>query len=76
MDYLQEARELLSGCLFVPVEKIDADASIHTLHDMDSLTFEMIVMEIEKRTMKEVDPVALLELRTVSDLAGLLESGR
>jgi acyl carrier protein len=76
MDYLQEAKDLLSGCLFVPVEKIDADANINTLHDMDSLTFEMIVIEIEKRTMKEVDPVALLELRSVRDLAGLLEQGR
>ncbi|WP_434778175.1 acyl carrier protein [Neisseria sp. Ec49-e6-T10] len=74
--YLQQAKEILSGCLFIPVEKIDDDATIHSVQELDSLTFEMIVMEIEKAIGKEVDPMDLLELTCVKDLARILEQNQ
>lgn len=72
IDYLQITRELLSGCLFIPAETIPADADISTLSDIDSLTFELIVLETEKFIGQEVDPIALLDMRTVKDMAELL----
>lgn len=74
MDYMQEAKEILSGCLFIPIEKISDDMTINTIQEMDSLTFEMIIMEIENRIQQEADPMQLLELRSVRDLAAILES--
>ncbi len=73
MNTLDDARRILSGCLFIPEEKIDADASINALQSMDSLAFEMIVLEVERYMHREVDPMELMELHSVRDLAGLLE---
>lgn len=73
MNSIEQAKELLSGCLFIPKETIADNAKISALAEIDSLTFEMIVLEVEKLTQREVDPVKLLELNTVEDLAQLLE---
>lgn len=74
MNGLVEAKEILAGCLFIPKEKIDLDAEIGAIGEMDSLAFEMMVLEIEKRTGRAVDPMQLLELRFVKDLVALLEN--
>lgn len=70
---VEQAKELLSGCLFIPVESIKDNSDITALGELDSLTFEMIVMEIEKHIKREVDPVKLLEMQSVKDLALMLE---
>ncbi|AGH49879.1 MULTISPECIES: acyl carrier protein [Sphingomonadales] len=75
MDYLYEARKILSGCLFVPIEKIGADDAINAAQEVDSLNFALIVVEMENFLKAEVDPVDLLEMRTVRDLARILERG-
>jgi len=69
---LNEAKSILSGSLFIPVEKIADDAAINSAAEIDSLSFELIVLEIEKRIGREVDPVQLLEMRSVKDLAAIL----
>ncbi|WP_157019368.1 acyl carrier protein [Mesorhizobium xinjiangense] len=71
---IDEARDILAGCLFMPKEKIAADAEINAIGELDSLTFEMIVLEIEHRIGRTVDPVQLLEMRSVKDLAEILET--
>lgn len=73
MNYLQEAKQIVSTCLFVPIEKIEDDATLNSVQPLDSLSFEMIVVEIEKRTKTEIDPVELLSLTSIKDLAGILE---
>jgi acyl carrier protein len=69
---LHEAKELLSKCLFVPVEKIGDDASISSIKVMDSLTFEALALEVEEHLGREIPPIKLLELKTVRDLAELI----
>lgn len=76
MTALLEAKELLSGCLFVPVEKIADDARLQTIKELDSLSFATLVVELEARAGREIDPVDLLELRSVRDVASLLERYR
>lgn len=73
MTPLDHAQNILSGCLFIPKETISADADINTLGELDSLTFELIVMEIEKHIGRPVDPIKLIELQSVQDLAALIE---
>jgi len=73
MEYVQAAKEILSKALFVPAEQIGDDADINTIKAMDSLAFEALVLEIEERTGKDVDLVELMGLKTVSDLAAVLE---
>lgn len=71
-DYLAQAKNILAGCLFIPVETISDTADIVSLGELDSLSFELIVMEIEKAIGHEVDPIVLLEMQSVTDLAELL----
>lgn len=73
MDYTLKAKEILSSCLFIPVDKIPDNATINDVKPLDSLAFELIVLEIEAFLQKEVDPMDLLELSSVQDLADILE---
>ncbi|MEJ5032155.1 acyl carrier protein [Comamonas sp. MYb21] len=70
---LLHAKTLLSNCLLVPVEHIGDDANVGDLRDVDSLMFEGIVIEIENATGMPVDVMDLLQLRTVRDVAKLLD---
>ncbi len=76
MNYMQKAKEILSGSLFIPIEKISDDADINDIKEIDSLAFETIVIEIETVLNKEVDAMDLLELRSVKDLARILEKNQ
>lgn len=76
MSTLQEAKDILSGCLFVPTERIGDDDSLQSIKELDSLSFAAIATELEERLGRPVDPVDLIRLRTVRDLAGLLERHR
>jgi acyl carrier protein len=75
MDFLYEAKKILSGSLFIPIEKIADDADINATHEIDSINFALIVVEIEGFLKTEVDPLLLLEMRTVRDLANILQNG-
>ncbi len=75
-DYLNQAKEILSGCLLIPKDNIPANADINALGSIDSLTFELIALEIEESLGHVVDPIALLEMRSVEDLARLLKNER
>jgi acyl carrier protein len=60
----------------VPTEKIGDDDKLQTIKELDSLSFASIVVELESRAGREIDPVDLLELRSVRDVAALLERYR
>ncbi|MDQ0395335.1 acyl carrier protein [Labrys monachus] len=75
MDALETAKDILASCLAVPKHEIGDDASIYELKAIDSVTFETLVLEIEERIGREPDVEALLDMRTVRDLAGLIASG-
>ncbi|WP_036593774.1 acyl carrier protein [Ottowia thiooxydans] len=70
---LLRAKMLLSHCLLIPVEQIDDDADVGDLRGVDSLMFEGIVIEIENATGTRVDVMDLLQLRTVRDVAKILD---
>jgi len=72
MSELHAAKELLSGCLFVPVDKIDDDAVLHDLKEMDSLSFATLVLQLEQSVGREIDVMEILDLRSVRDVAALL----
>ncbi len=70
---LLRAKTLLSNCLLIPADQIDDDAAVGDLRDVDSLMFEGIVIEIENATGKPADVMDLLQLRTVRDVAKMLD---
>jgi len=74
MSSLKAAKEILSKVLYVPVNGIPDDASIADVKPLDSLSFEALILEIEERSGREVDPVLLVGMKTVEDLANILRT--
>ncbi|MGB3069620.1 MAG: acyl carrier protein [Ottowia sp.] len=70
---LLRAKALLSKCLLIPADQIGDDANVGDLREVDSLMFEGIVIEIENATGTQADVMDLLQLRTVRDVAKMLE---
>jgi len=73
MQSLETAKEILARALFVHKDRIGDDAALSEVKPLDSLAFEALVLELEEKTGKEVDPVDLLGIRTVRDLAGFID---
>ncbi|CAK7016793.1 Acyl carrier protein [Saezia sanguinis] len=73
MDYLQKAKEIISGCLLIPVEKIPNSGTLNDIQPLDSLSFENMVTEMEKTVGHEIDAMDLLEIRSVESMAALLK---
>ncbi len=74
-DYMDEAKDILSACLFIPKEDIPEDATIHSIQGLDSLSFETLVLEIERRKGRPIAAVELVKMNSVKDLAELLRQG-
>ncbi|MDX3884671.1 MAG: acyl carrier protein [Sphingomonas sp.] len=72
MNSMQQAKELLSGCLFLPIEKIPDDANIQEIEKLDSLSFTTVIAEIEDKIGREMEPTEIVNLRTVRDIADLI----
>ncbi|RLL65459.1 acyl carrier protein [Ochrobactrum soli] len=74
MDSLVIAKKILAESLFVPVEKISDDASINDVKELDSLSFEALLLEVEEITNREIDPIKIMQIKKVRDLADLIET--
>ncbi|MDH5855735.1 acyl carrier protein [Lampropedia aestuarii] len=70
---LAAIQRIISESLLIPADSISEDDLIVNLKNIDSLSFEMIVVSIENETDKLIDPDNLLRIKTVKDLALLLE---
>lgn len=71
-DNLEITRRLIAETLLIPQESIQAHDEIAQLKNIDSLSFEMIIVAIETETGKAIDPMRMFELKTVGDLTRLL----
>ena len=73
MDAINQAKSIVARCLHIPVESIDDQAAISSVAELDSVSFEQIALEVEKHIGHTVDPIKLLAMRSIKDLAALLE---
>jgi acyl carrier protein len=69
---LATIQRIISESLLIPADGIRAADPITGLKNIDSLTFEMIVVAMETECGKSIDPMSLMSLKTVGDLADLL----
>lgn len=72
-DGLVAAKAILSKALFVPIERIGDEADLNTIKPLDSLAFEALVLEIERHTGRDFDVVRLIGVKSVHDLAAVLD---
>ena len=70
---LATIQRIIAEALMIPADSIHADDPIANLKNIDSLSFEMIIVGIETETSSKIDPVDLMPLQTVGDLTVLLE---
>lgn len=70
---LATIQRIIAEALMIPADSIRADDPIANLKNIDSLSFEMIIVGIETETGSKIDPVDLMPLQTVGDLTKLLE---
>jgi acyl carrier protein len=73
MESLETAKDVLAKALFIHKDRIADDAAISDIKPLDSLSFEALILELEERTGKVVDPVDLIGISTIRDLAGVIE---
>lgn len=66
--------DIVATALLVPHEKVRLDAPLAASGDFDSLSFEIIIVAIEQELGYEIDPIQLLDISTLNDLAPLLEA--
>lgn len=63
---------ILAECLMIPASDIRLEDHIDRLKNMDSLSFEMVIVAMETESGKTIEPMRLMTLKTVHDLADLL----
>ena len=73
MSEIETVKDILSSAFFIPVDSIRDDDLLGNIKGLDSLSFEGLILEIERATGREPDPLRLLEIKTVSDLAAMLK---
>jgi acyl carrier protein len=73
MNKLQTIRRIISENLMIAPESIQADAQITGLENINSLAFEMVVVAMEKERGRPIEPAELIPVKTVDDLAQLLQ---
>ena len=69
---IDEAKNILAKCLFVSPDAIEDEDVIVEIKPIDSLAFETIMLEVEETTGQPVDPLDILQLQTVADLAKII----
>lgn len=70
---LATVQRIISESLLIPADSIQEDDLIVNLKNIDSLSFEMIVVSIENETDTIISPDSLFAIKTVGDIASLLE---
>lgn len=69
---LAAIQRIISESLLIPAQSIHLEDPIAGLRNIDSLSFEMIIVAMETDSGHAIDPVSLMPAKTVGDLADLL----
>lgn len=69
---LAAIQRIISESLLIPAQSIHLEDPIASLRNIDSLSFEMIIVAMETESDQTIDPVSLMPAKTVGDLADLL----
>jgi acyl carrier protein len=69
---LAAIQRIISESLLIPEQSIHLDDPIANLKNIDSLSFEMIIVAMETESGQTIDPLSLMPVKTVGDLADLL----
>lgn len=71
-DHAETAREILAGALEISTSSIPTDASIDNLAAWDSIAHMKLIMVIEERLQRALEPQEVADVFSLEDVARLL----
>lgn len=71
-DTVAKAREIIADALEISTEEVDGDASIETLDAWTSLGHMRLILALEEKLGKQLDPAAIVEIANIEDVAAIL----
>lgn len=71
-DTVAKAREIIADALEISTEEVDGDASIETLDAWTSLGHMRLILALEEKLGKQLDPAAIVEIANLEDVAAIL----
>ena len=75
-ETLSQAKKIIAEALQISISEIQDDSSIDTYGKLDSLSFERVILEVEKLLGHRIKAVDLLKMATVQDLADFIEADK
>lgn len=71
-DSVTAAREIIADALEISTDEVDGDASIDTLDAWTSLGHMRLILALEEKLGKQLDPAAIVEIANLNDVAAIL----
>jgi acyl carrier protein len=72
MAEMERARQLIADAMNVTADLVPDDARIGRFERWDSLAHMRLVLAIERRIGRELDPDEALRIESLADIAGML----
>ena len=73
-DNLERARACLAEALGIAPDEIADDAAMDNTDKWDSLAHMNLILAVEKTIGREIDPIALVEMSSLRDIAEILDN--
>ncbi len=71
-DSVTAARQIIADALEISADEVDGDASIDTLDAWTSLGHMRLILALEEKLGKQLDPAAIVEIANLNDVAAIL----
>ncbi len=71
-DTVAKARQLIADALEISADEVDGDASIETLDAWTSLGHMRLILALEEKLGKQLEPSAIVEIANLDDVAAIL----
>lgn len=71
-DSVTAARQIIADALEISADEVDGDASIDTLEAWTSLGHMRLILALEEKLGKQLDPAAIVGIANLNDVAAIL----
>ena len=71
-DTVAKARQLIADALEISADEVDGNASIETLDAWTSLGHMRLILALEEKLGKQLEPSAIVEIANLDDVAAIL----
>lgn len=73
-DSVTAARQIIADALEISADEVDGDASIDTLDAWTSLGHMRLILALEEKLGKQLDPAAIVDIANLNDVVAILNA--